>query len=266
MTLPLDLVLLRHGQSEANVAQRHLSESDIPLAFLERHDSFQRLSLKGVEQAEQAGNWLRNHGFETFDRYYVSPHIRARETASHLHLKGNWLIDDLWRERDWGEYGAVPTREHQRLRYPDSTTIRDQNFWYWKPTGGESLATGVRFRVKSILDNLKKLRDANSAIGVCHGEIMSVFQFVLERLTVEDWLTQINDHSKDILNCTVLHYSRVNPDNHKAAPDFRWVRQVNADGGRPSPYNGEWREIIPRTFSDEELLKSVERYPRILLP
>lgn len=264
MPLPKDLILLRHGQSEANIAQRgSLNEYDLP-NYLLRHDSFHRLSPKGVEQAEEAGRWLRNNGFGDFERYYVSPHIRARETASHLHLNGNWNIDDLWRERDWGEYGTVPSREAQRVRYPDSSTIRDQNFWYWKPVGGESLATGVRFRVRHILDNLRRLRNAENVIGVCHGELMSVFQFTLERLTVDAWLEKMSDPTQEISNCSILHYSRVNPDNNRVAPDYRWVRQINLESSKiPSPNNGEWRDIIPKMFSDEELTATVEKYPHI---
>ena len=54
----------------------------------------------GVEQARKTGEWLREQ--PEFDRFYVSPHIRTRETAASFELGGEWRVDDRFRERDWG--------------------------------------------------------------------------------------------------------------------------------------------------------------------
>ena len=87
MTMPIDLVLVRHGESEGNVAFRQAHAGDHSLfndGFLKRHSSRWRLSPHGVEQAHAAGDWLRQHVADSFDRYYVSEYLRAMETAGHL--------------------------------------------------------------------------------------------------------------------------------------------------------------------------------------
>src|SRR5438874_4087686 len=72
MTMPLDLVLVRHGESEGNVAfasSRLGDHSHFTPEFLARHSSKWRLTDKGREQAHAAGEWLRGHLAPAFDRY-----------------------------------------------------------------------------------------------------------------------------------------------------------------------------------------------------
>ena len=108
MAMPEDLVLVRHGESEANIIQKQRKNSPdatAPDGFYDRHDSRMRLSVFGVAQAKVTGDWLRKEFPDGFDRYYVSSLARTVETAGMLAINGHWDIDDRWRERDWGEYG-----------------------------------------------------------------------------------------------------------------------------------------------------------------
>lgn len=107
MPMPLDLVLVRHGQSEANVASRHSREGDHSLftdEFRKKHDSQYRLTNEGVKQAKAAGKWIReNFKRPYFDRYLTSEYARAMETAALLNLpESKWYIDFFLREREWG--------------------------------------------------------------------------------------------------------------------------------------------------------------------
>jgi hypothetical protein len=61
MAMPNDLVLVRHGQSEANIIQKadkaaspHPREADLN----DRPDWQQRLSPLGIEQAKRARTWI----------------------------------------------------------------------------------------------------------------------------------------------------------------------------------------------------------------
>jgi len=133
MAMPEHLVLVRHGQSEANIVQKRLKQdptATAPAGFFDRHDSRMRLSMTGREQARSAGDWLRRHGLAMFDRYYVSPHIRTAETAANLRLEGQWSLDVRWRERDWGEYGVLNEVERGR-QFALSQKLKEQNKWYW---------------------------------------------------------------------------------------------------------------------------------------
>ena len=141
--MPEDLVLLRHGQSEANIIQQRFKAdpgSLAPNGFFDRHDSDMRLSARGRDQARAAGDWLRRHGLASFDRYYASPHARTAETAAGLALNGDWRLDVRWRERDWGEFGVL-NHVDRADRFALSQKLKDQNKWYWCPPGGESLVT-----------------------------------------------------------------------------------------------------------------------------
>lgn len=262
MVLPVNLFLIRHGQSEANVVQRN-ERSDpqyVPPAwYREKHDSKMNLSDRGREQAVAAGDWLRENGFTKFDRYFVSPHTRACQTAGLLDLGGRWVKDDRWRERDWGEYGIVGKKIREE-RYGDSTYIRSRSEWYWKPTGGESLATGVRLRFDSILDKLHRETDPidnySSVVVVAHGEMLRVAQFVLEHMTPDDWNQQEEDETAKMANCQIIQYSRRNPETGVIGRRVEWRRSICPWDDKKSWYEGEWRKINAQTFSDEDLLNA----------
>jgi broad specificity phosphatase PhoE len=78
MAKPIDLVIVRHGQSEANIiqqAEKRRVDHDQLKEVYDRPDFAQRLSERGREQAIKAGEWLRNNQMPPshFDERYVSP-------------------------------------------------------------------------------------------------------------------------------------------------------------------------------------------------
>ena len=79
-TLPLDLILVRHGESEGNVAQDFAKLGDDSLwtaEFKDRHSSKYRLTDKGKAQAKMSGDWIKANVSPHFDVYYVSEFLRA---------------------------------------------------------------------------------------------------------------------------------------------------------------------------------------------
>lgn len=266
MSMPNDLILIRHGQSEANIIQSDLrSKPDQPApdGYFDRHDSHMRLSKQGQKQAKAAGEWLRTNGFDKFDRYYVSPHIRARETAAHLKLNGDWRVDDRWREQDWGEFNIMDPST--RLdRHPYSSKLQDLHAWYWCPPGGESRATEVRLRFESVLGSLHREMSGKRVIAITHGEFLVTAQFVLERMVPEDFFKRLDSTTHRIHNCQIFHYSRINPHTGDQEPYLKWRRVINPYDSALSWQNGEWIELKPRVYSDEELLESVKVHARFL--
>ena len=114
MANPLRLVMIRHGQSEANIvqhAQKLGQKIDLEKKVEARADWRQRLSPKGKEQADKARRELSKiyGSLDFFDSKYTSPFIRARETAAILSGENChfWKIDDLLSERNWGIFGRV---------------------------------------------------------------------------------------------------------------------------------------------------------------
>ena len=264
MAMPEDLVLVRHGQSEANVIQQMQRKAApgavAPCGFFDRHDSKMRLTALGVQQAQATGEWLRTEFPDGFDRYYVSSLARTVETAGRLAIDGNWNIDDRWRERDWGEYGVLSDKERQD-RYDISSRLKTQSEWYWCPPGGESLATGVRLRFEDILETMHRELAGKKVVAVTHSETMEVARFVLERLLPEEWERQERDEAFKLSNCQILHYTRTNPSNGEQSSRIEWRRSVCAWDGSRSWDDGNWAHIERHRYSDGELLELVESNP-----
>src|SRR5262245_9217349 len=67
----MDLLLVRHGESEGNAQERMQGTSDFPL------------TARGREQAQRLSGWLEAHQV-SWDRLYASPLLRAWDTAGIL--------------------------------------------------------------------------------------------------------------------------------------------------------------------------------------
>jgi broad specificity phosphatase PhoE len=268
MGMPRDLVLVRHGQSEANIVQkmyREPGEHELPQGFLNRHDTNMRLTPLGVMQAKAAGEWLRREFPHGFDHYYTSTLLRTRETAGYLGLGGPWIKDDRLRERDWGEINSVGDETHRRL-YPGSYRLWQQNKWYWCPPGGESLATDVRLRWERILNTMHREMDGHTYIGVGHGDLIEVARVIFERLQIDEWLEQQSDPVYAMQNCQILHYTRINPKTGEDAGKLLWRRSMCPWDDSKSWFSGQWVELVlDRQFSNAELLAEAEDFP-LLFP
>jgi probable phosphoglycerate mutase len=113
------LILVRHGESEANAQGLLLGRADVPL------------TEKGRDQAAGVGSLLRVPVAELRS----SPLSRARDTAALLGLGLRVVMDDQWIEVDYGEFDRQPLRDipagvwQEWRRDPD-----------YRPPGGETLA------------------------------------------------------------------------------------------------------------------------------
>lgn len=264
--MPVDLVLVRHGESEGNVAikaskkggdDRHYTPE-----FLARHSSNWRLSNKGVRDAEAAGSWLREN-FPVFDRHYASEYVRALETAARLGLKGaKWYRELYLRERDRGSLDVIA---HSTLmqQYPNELERQRQSSMFWAPPGGESMAD-VCMRVDRVLNTLHRECEDKRVIIVCHGEVMWAFRLRLERMSQERWLElDTSDCSHDkIYNGQIIHYSRRDPNGSAIAKHLDWMRMVRADD---ESFSRTWKPVIRARYSNEELLEVVSRTQRLVV-
>lgn len=270
MTLPMNFTLVRHGLSEANRIQKFLKTQDVDglrsavdiVEVLARHDSTARLSLRGVEQAQITGDWMRDN-MDPFDRFYVSPHIRTRETAAHLKLEGQWIVDDRFRERDWGEV-ANPNEDLTSSMTPLSKRLKHMNEWYWKPQAGESLAEGVRARMESVMETLYRRGDRNhNVVAVSHGEFIRVAQFVIERMSPDHFNLTDTDPEYKVENTMVIEYTRQNPVRPADIRDaYTWRRATCPWDESKSGFGGEWVEFHTKKHNDNDLLDFAESHPR----
>lgn len=276
MGMPNNLVLVRHGQSEGNVAVEAAKKGD--LSFYEDEDGkFMtvpghqwRLTDYGREQAQTIGRWVTevlDEGSWDFDRLYTSTYVRARETAAHLGLRGaEWMVNRAFRERDWGDIGSIPRTDFVK-RYPDNAHQKVIDPLYWTPPGGESIAHVAENRVRNILSTLHRECDAQNVLAVTHGEMMWAFRMVLEYWNDEDFVRYDADPAHKIHNCEAIHYTRTNPfdESVEMADRLCWVRRARPvfDGTRWMVEVDPWQQVDKPIMTNEDLMASVNLVPSL---
>lgn len=266
-----ELVLVRHGESEGNVAHKRSSQGDHSLysgEFMKRHSSLWRLTEKGKEQAQQAGAWLKDHGQidkEPFDYHYTSEFLRAMETAALMNLPdAHWFTETHCRERDWGQWDLTAQKDKSNAE----EDRRKRHGLYFAPGGGESLAQ-VLLRVDSMLQFMHQRLHGKRVLMVCHGELMWAFRIRFERLNQISYMDMAAKacEKERIHNGCILRFSRKDPDTKELHNDFLWRQLVtpwHKDEARGDP-DKTWTKLhTERTsFTNADLLKTVNRFPRL---
>ena len=136
--------------------------------------------------------------------------------------------------------------------------MRDTDPFFWIPPNWESVAQ-LTVRLRSVLDTLHRECFDRRVVIVCHGEVMSAFRFLLERMSIERWaeLQSSKKPGDKIFNCQVLHYTRRDPATNLLAPHLDWVTSISpADEANTGD---GWQKIVRKRFSNEELLQAAEQ-------
>lgn len=181
MTSPATFLVMRHGQTEMNAAERWLGWNDSPLTPL------------GREQAEAAGRALTGR---KIDAAVASDLGRAMGTArlalaaaggdSSVLAAGLSPESDL-RERHYGDYQGLSTPEIERL-YPGSrfTEGRDTRA-DWRPPGqhAESLEE-VGHRVTALLARLAAAHAGQTVLAVTHSGVLRVIDAAATGRTLDE--------------------------------------------------------------------------------
>lgn len=160
------LLLLRHGETEWNAAERYQGMSNTAL------------SPRGQAQAKAVAAAL---DAETIDRVLCSPLRRAYETAvTALFTPGRYerhqhlliMLDRRLCEISFGEWEGLTYGEISQL-YPDALQAWLADPLNCAPPGGETL-TEVATRVGQLLEELRAAPAGESILLVGHGGSLSV--------------------------------------------------------------------------------------------
>jgi probable phosphoglycerate mutase len=145
----MEIVLVRHGETEWSASGRHTSRTDLPL------------TAAGRERARELAGELAGASFALV---LCSPLRRARETCELAGLGAAAEIEPALTEWDYGEYEGLTTPEIRAER-PD--------WWLWRDgcPGGEQPAD-VSARADRVLDRLRSA--PGDAIAFAHGHILRV--------------------------------------------------------------------------------------------
>jgi len=265
-SFPIDIVLVRHGESEGNLAQAGSKRGDDSLwtpEFSARHTSNYRLTDRGRKQAQLAGEYIRANISDSFDMYFCSEYIRAMETSALLGFKNaRWISDFYLREQDKGILGGKSHTERE-VEYAETIKRLKKDSFYVAPPGGESIAN-VCLRVDRVLGNWQSSCPGQRLIAVCHGGIMMAFRVRLEGMGQSQYQEIVNTPEYKINHCHILHYSRRNPETGEIESIPKWKRSINPINPKYSEKNGEWEEIYRPTYTTEQLAVEVNRLPQLI--
>jgi len=268
--MPRDLLLVRHGRSEGNLAleaAKPVSDgglSDDSLArdqaFRERSTMHYRLVAAGRDEAKQTGEWIRkwmvDSAVDAFDRYLCSPYTRAMETAALMGVPdARWRRESLLRERDFGVWEGR-SRHEIRQSFPYEAEYKDRNRYLYRPTGGESLGD-VELRVREVLGSLAREMEGRRVLCVTHEDVIWAFRYRLEKMTIKAYLAE-HEEGAEVPNGGILHFTRERPDG-SLDDRFHRVRLVDPDGTD----GWGWTKIERNEESDAELLAEVDTHPRL---
>lgn len=266
-TMPVRLILVRHGESEGNWAKyaERRGEKVFTEEFRSRHSGDYRLTDLGITQAQAAGKWLRRHGPGAFDEYFVSSYTRAMETAVHLSLpNARWRVESMIRERDYGDIDLMSEFErdrrfHEAMRHHKVYPLR------WIPPNGESLLHVCETRIRMMLDRFHRQHGEHEVIIVAHGEIMWCFRYLLENMSEERYneLEHSDDPKDRIHNCQIIEYTRRDPVSGYLYDKLKYMRSVNPLD--PEADGENWVSISERQrYTNEALAALVAQKPRYI--
>eukprot|EP00316_Scyphosphaera_apsteinii_P009306 CAMPEP_0119315736 /NCGR_PEP_ID=MMETSP1333-20130426/36934_1 /TAXON_ID=418940 /ORGANISM="Scyphosphaera apsteinii, Strain RCC1455" /LENGTH=239 /DNA_ID=CAMNT_0007321181 /DNA_START=27 /DNA_END=743 /DNA_ORIENTATION=+ len=224
INLPSELVIVRHGQSEANamIEMRKRGDSSAMQAMRDakRHDSMMRLTDLGRSQARSVGKWLRENA-PPFDAFYCSQYVRTKETAAEMNLpNAHWHADLMIRERD---QGVQDGSGDVKLGLDAEEQFRmEKSPMYWQPIAGESMADVV-VRVRHFLQTLSTSAGGLRVIVVCHYRTIHAFRILLEDIPQEDYTSLLKE---SMPNCCLWWYSRRDLDGSQVHWQIASMRRI----------------------------------------
>lgn len=208
---PARLWLVRHGQSQGNVAREIADEAGHHKIGIDVRDVDVPLSELGHAQARAAGDWFASLPRDERPEFILSsPYLRARQTAKIICEAGalaggpqHAILDERLREREFGIFDRLTTAGI-RARFPDEAAHRQMlGKFYHRPPGGESWAD-VILRLRSALNTINLHYSDKRVLVVCHQVVVLCFRYILEELDERDILRI--DREADILNCGICAY------------------------------------------------------------
>ena len=236
---PERLWLVRHGQSQGNVARDRANAAGHSVIALDVRDVDVPLSELGERQALAAGRWFAQlPENERPEIILSSPYIRARQTAMAICEaealvvgKARSVIDERLREREFGVFDGLTTRGI-REKYPEEAAHRAKiGKFYHRPPGGESWAD-VILRLRSVLNTINLLYADRRIVIVCHQVVVLCMRYILEELD-EARILAI-DKESNVLNCGICAYDFEHRDDELCRPRLvLWNHGAPLDEGEP---------------------------------
>ncbi len=189
---PKRIIIVRHGQSEANVDRSlyaHIPDHEVVL------------TKDGEAEAVAAGSEISKMLGQETVRAYVSPFKRTRQTFAGIRTRIEKNLIDVWedpriREHEFG---------HWNMRHNRAEVMQERaeyGRFYYRLPGGES-AADVYERLSTFLESMfrafEKPDFPENCLIVSHGAAIRVLMMRFFRLSVEEFLDLQNP-----VNCQLI--------------------------------------------------------------
>lgn len=237
-----ELLLIRHGESQGNVAAAAAHESGAHQIDVPGRDADVDLSELGQQQAVAAGVALGALPAESRpEALVVSPYLRARETArlacERARLELPTRIDERLRDRELGVLDRL-TFAGVEARFPEEAERRRwQGKFYHRPAGGESWVDVV-LRLRSWVGDLDRELPSGRVLVVSHDVIIALVRYVCEGLDEEQVLQIARD--TPLRNASFTRLAR-KADGGWTVVDYDDVSHLREAGLEVTEHKGERR-------------------------
>ena len=201
----MNLILIRHGQSEWNALNQFTGWKDPDL------------TAKGIEEAHDAGKIIKDLKIN-FDLVFTSALVRAQNTAEIILKEINQPLSTIknqaLNERNYGDLAGL-NKDDARKRWGDEQVHIWRRSYDVPPPGGESLKdTGERvlpFFMKEILPQVCK---GKNVLVAAHGNSLRSLIKFLDNISDEDIV------KLEIATGAPIHYVLNEDGSVKSKKDF----------------------------------------------
>ena len=173
----MNLILIRHGQSEWNALNQFTGWKD------------PNLTAKGIEEAHNAGRIINNLKIN-FDLVFTSALVRAQNTAEIILKEINQPLSTIknqaLNERNYGDLAGL-NKDDARKRWGDEQVHIWRRSYDIPPPGGESLKdTGERVLPFFMKEILPHVCEGKNVLVAAHGNSLRSLIKFLDNISDED--------------------------------------------------------------------------------
>ena len=173
----MNLILIRHGQSERNALNQFTGWKDPDL------------TAKGIEEAHNAGEIIKNLEIN-FDLIFTSALVRAQNTAEIILEEMNQSLSTIknqaLNERNYGDLAGL-NKDDAWKRWGDEQVHIWRRSYDIPPPGGESLKdTGERVLPFFMKEILPHVCEGKNVLVAAHGNSLRSLIKFLDNISDED--------------------------------------------------------------------------------
>ncbi|MFJ8581325.1 histidine phosphatase family protein [Micromonospora sp. NPDC093277] len=188
------LIIVRHGQSTANVAFADAQARGLADHGLTGRDADIELSPLGWEQAGHLGRWLAGQPVDQRPEVVVcSPYLRARQTwtraaesAAELGVTcPHAIVDERLCDRLMGDLELLTPIMIANQFPAEAARLTADGLYAYRPPGGEAFHD-VAERVKAVLDDVNRAHSGRRVLVVAHDAVVVAVRHLIEGLSFTD--------------------------------------------------------------------------------